>query len=131
MPPRTAEEEALKQTERLSRELEITDTVTRDTLYRLHLKYARLRRQGLTRAQHLEYMQAATIELSHILSPEQFDSFMNHQSVQHPRMPQTPTSRMPHPEGRQSPQDTTRVYGPMEETEGRPYTPEMPEPIPQ
>ena len=47
LPPRTAEEEALKQTERLTRELDITDTLTRDTLYRLHLKYAVLRHKGL------------------------------------------------------------------------------------
>lgn len=98
MPQRTAEEEAMKQTERLTRELEITDTLTRDTLYRLHLKYAILRRQGLTRAQHLQYMQEATEELSHILSPELFHQFMNHRSAAHPRMPQAPTNRLCVPE---------------------------------
>jgi hypothetical protein len=131
MPARTAEEEAMKQTERLTRELEISDTLTRDTLYRLHLKYAVLRRQGLTRAQHLQYMQAATDELSHILSPDQFDRFMNHQSSMHPRMPQAPTSRMPHPEDRPMPKDSVRLPDPAMEPEGTPYTPEAPAPLPQ
>jgi hypothetical protein len=121
----------MKQTERLTRELEISDTLTRDTLYRLHLKYAVMRRQGLTRAQHLQYMQQATEELSHILSDEQFSRFMNHQSVIHPRMPQTPTSRMPHPEDRPLPPDTTMRPEPVPGAEGTPYTPEMPAPLPQ
>lgn len=130
MPRRTVEEEAMKQTERLMRELEISDTVTRDTLYRLHLKYAILRRQGLTRAQHLQYMQAATDELSKILTPEQFDRFMNHQSTTHPRMPQAPTCRMPHPDERPLPPDTSSVPAPWDRREGRPDTPEMPAPLP-
>lgn len=131
MPPRTAEEEAMKQTERLTRELEISDTLTRDTLYRLHLKYAVLRRQGLTRAQHLQYMQQATEELSHILSEEQFGRFMNHRSVMQPRLPQTPTCRMPHPEDRPLPPDSTMQPDAVSEATSTPYTPEMPAPLPQ
>ena len=109
MPPRTAEEEAMKQTERLTRELAISDTVTRDTLYRLHLKYAVLRRKGLTRAQNLQYMQQATEELSHILSEEQFN-------------------RLPHPDERPQQSDTTAQPIPISEATDTPYTPEMPEP---
>ena len=128
MPPRTAEEEAMKQTERLTRELAISDTVTRDTLYRLHLKYAVLRRKGLTRAQNLQYMQQATEELSHILSEEQFNRFMNHRSVMQPRMPQIQTNRMPHPDERPQQSDTTAQPIPISEATDTPYTPEMPEP---
>lgn len=109
LPPRTAEEEALKQTERLTRELDITDTLTRDTLYRLHLKYAVLRHKGLTRAENLQYMQQATEELKQILSPEQFDRFMNHRSTAHPRMPQPPMNRLSVPEDLP---DTTRMLLP-------------------
>ena len=39
-PQRTPQEESLKQTMRLVRELGITDSVRIDTLYRMHLKYA-------------------------------------------------------------------------------------------
>ena len=49
-PQRTPEEEAIKQTTRLVRELEIRDSVRIDTIYRMHLKYARVRQNGLTRA---------------------------------------------------------------------------------
>ena len=38
-PHRTAADIASKQTEMLIRELNITDSVLRDTLYRMHLKY--------------------------------------------------------------------------------------------
>lgn len=118
----------MKQTERLTRELAISDTVTRDTLYRLHLKYAVLRHKGLTRAQNLQYMQQATEELSHILSEEQFNRFMNHRSVMQPRMPQTQTNRMPHPDERPQQSDTTAQPIPISEATDTPYTLEMPEP---
>jgi len=83
---RTPEEEALKQTTRLVRELDIKDSVRIDTLYRMHLKYARSRQQGLTRAQNLERMQAIYAELQRLLTPEEFERFMNHPAEQ-PRRP--------------------------------------------
>ena len=86
-PQRTPEEEALKQTMRLVRELGIKDSVRIDTLYKMHLKYARFRQQGLTRAQNMERMQAIFEELRHLLTPEEFEQFMNHPAEQprHPR----------------------------------------------
>ena len=84
---RTPQEEALKQTMRLVRELGITDSVRIDTLYRMHLKYALVRQKGLTRAQNLERMQAIHNELKSLLTPEEFERFMNH-PAELPRSPQ-------------------------------------------
>ena len=69
---RTPQEEALKQTMRLVRELGITDSVRIDTLYR---------------AQNLERMQAIHNELKSLLTPEEFERFMNH-PAELPRRPQ-------------------------------------------
>jgi len=83
---RTPEEEALKQTVRLVRELGIRDSARFDTLYRMHLKYARSRHTGLTRAQNWERMQAIYNELKLLLTPQEFEQFMNHPAEQ-PRRP--------------------------------------------
>jgi len=85
-PQRTPEEEALKQTTRLVRELGIQDSVRIDTLYKMHLKYARFRQKGLTRAENMERMQAIYAELKNLLTPEEFERFMNHPAEQ-PRRP--------------------------------------------
>ena len=85
-PQRTPEEEALKQTIRIMRELGIQDSVRFDTIYRMHLKYARWRQLGLTRAQNMQRMQAIHDELQHLLTPEEFEQFMNHPSEM-PRRP--------------------------------------------
>jgi hypothetical protein len=85
-PQRTPEEEAMKQTMRLRRELDIQDSVRIDTLYRMHLKYARIRQKGLTRAQEMERMNAIYGELKNLLTPSEFEQFMNHPAEQ-PRRP--------------------------------------------
>lgn len=85
-PQRTPEEEALKQTTRLVRELGIRDSVRIDTIYKMHLKYARFRQKGLTRAENMERMQAIYDELKKLLTPEEFERFMNHPAEQ-PRRP--------------------------------------------
>ena len=85
-PQRTPEEEALKQTVRLTRELGITDSIRIDTLYRMHLKYARFRQKGLTRQENMERMNAIYAELKRLLTPEEFELFMNHPAEQ-PRRP--------------------------------------------
>lgn len=85
-PQRTPEEEALKQTTRLIRELGITDSSRIDTLYRMHLHYARLRQKGMTRAENLDRMQSIHGELKKLLTPEEFERFMNHPAEQ-PRRP--------------------------------------------
>ena len=85
-PQRTPEEEALTQTTRLIRELGITDSIRIDTIYKMHLKYARFRQKGLTRAENMERMQAIYGELKLLLTPEEFERFMNHPAEQ-PRRP--------------------------------------------
>lgn len=90
-PQRSPEEEALMQTTRLVRELEITDSVRIDTIYRMHLKYAKLRQKGLTRSENLQRLQAIYEELSHLLTPEEFERFMNH-PVESPRRPRGATN---------------------------------------
>lgn len=102
---RTPEEEALKQTTRLVRELDIHDSVRIDTIYRMHLKYARVRQKGLTRAQNMERMNAIYAELKHLLTPEEFERFMNHPAEQ-PRHPRganviTPNKQVPPTERQQ------------------------------
>ena len=84
---RTPQEEALKQTVRLTRELSIRDSVRFDTIYRMHLKYALVRQKGLTRAENMERMIAIREELKHLLTPQEFERFMNHPAEQprHPR----------------------------------------------
>ena len=85
-PQRTPEEEALKQTTRLVRELGIRDSVRIDTIYRMHLKYAKYRQKGLSRAENMERMQAIYDELKQLLTKEEFERFMNHPAEQ-PRRP--------------------------------------------
>ena len=85
-PQRTPKEEALKQTMRLVRELGIQDSVRIDTIYKMHLKYAIFRQKGLTRAENMERMQAIYAELKALLTPEEFERFMNHPAEQ-PRRP--------------------------------------------
>lgn len=102
---RTPEEEALKQTTRLVRELGIQDSVRIDTIYRMHLKYAVERQKGLTRAQNMERMNAIYAELKHLLTPEEFERFMNHPAEQ-PRHPRganviTPNKQVPPTERQQ------------------------------
>ena len=76
----------MKQTTRLVRELGIHDSVRIDTIYRMHLKYAKYRQKGLTRAENMERMQAIYNELKLLLTEEEFERFMNHPAEQ-PRRP--------------------------------------------
>ena len=85
-PQRTPEEEASKQTERLVRELGIRDSVRIDTIYKMHLKYAQIRQKGLSRAENMERMQSIYNELKLLLTPDEFERFMNHPAEQ-PRRP--------------------------------------------
>jgi len=90
---RTPQEEAQTQTERLVRELGIQDSVRIDTLYRMHLKYALIRQRGLTRAENMERMNAIYAELKNLLTPEEFERFMNH-PAELPRRPRGANVRM-------------------------------------
>lgn len=73
VPRRTAEERAMKQTEMLVRDLAITDSVLRDTIYRVHLRYVRRREQAETRMEAVECINRLLLELKGILSPSQYE----------------------------------------------------------
>ena len=99
-PQRTPADIARKQTEMLVRELNITDSVQRDTLYRMHFKYANMRNEHCTRADILNFMMAIQEELKSILTPEQFEAFMNRQLNHQPRSHQYPCNLIaPHQHG--------------------------------
>lgn len=93
-PQRTPEDIALKQTEMLVRELGIHDSIIRDTLYRMHLKFAHKRAISNTRAEALQYMQEANMELQQILTPEQYQQFMNQQVNYAPHRHRSPYNRI-------------------------------------
>ena len=93
-PQRTAADIALKQTEMLVRELGITDSVLHETLYLMHLKYAKLRELSNTRQEAIQRMQQMQDELKNILSPEQFIIFINRQMETRPRFPHSSCNRI-------------------------------------
>lgn len=106
-PQRTATDIARKQTEMLVRELQITDSVLRDTLFRMHLKYAEKRQsENYTRADMLQCMLLMQEELKNILPTELYEAFMNRQLNHEPRAPQNPCNWIaPHPHhGERAPQ---------------------------
>ena len=94
MPQRTIEEVAMKQTEMLVRNLDITDSLVRDTLYRLHLKHARMRNPNATREEIHQRVLQFTAELKQILTPQQYNKFTTEQAAHKPRRPQPPLNRL-------------------------------------
>lgn len=73
IPRRTIEERAMKQTEMLVRELDITDSLVRDTLYRIHLRYARSRDEVSNRSEAVERINKLLSELKGVLTVKQFE----------------------------------------------------------
>lgn len=96
IPEQTPEELAQKQTEMMVRDLDIADTAVRDTLYRLHLKYARMRKPSSTREEGHRLMMQLTEELKSILTPAQFNKFISLRAKHAPRRPRPPF-RLPAP----------------------------------
>jgi len=83
-PSRTPEEEAEKQTEMLYRELNLTEQ-QRDTVYKIHLKYAKLRQISNTRAEGLQRLNDMTRELLAVMTENQQQAFLNKQVGPPPR----------------------------------------------
>ncbi len=81
-PQRTPEQEAQKRTERMKRELLLTDTQEAE-VYKINLKYAELRRQPATHEDIIARIQAMNAELQAILTPEQFEKYKTYQSGRH------------------------------------------------
>ena len=93
-PHRTPEDIARKQTEMLVRELGIHDSIVKDTLFRMHLKFARKRVISNTRAEAMQYMQEMNAELQKILTPMQYQQFMNQQVNYEPHRHHQPYNRI-------------------------------------
>ena len=74
-PVRTPEEVAQKQTERLQRDLNLSQD-QRDTIYRIYLKYAQLRKPNEEREIVAERIGRMITELNDMLTEEQRETFM-------------------------------------------------------
>jgi len=83
----------MKQTEMLQRELALTQQQY-DTIYRIHLKYAKLRQVSNTRAEMLERMNNMTGEVLNMLTPKQKQLFLGKQMDPQPKRPQQHVVRM-------------------------------------
>lgn len=90
---RTPEETAEKQTEMLVRNLDITDSLTRDTLYRIHLHFALQRHPHPTPEEVAQYRDSLSQALRGILTPEQYQLFLDSRNKPNPRYPQPPVNR--------------------------------------
>lgn len=90
-PRRTAEERAMKQTEMLIRDLNIQDSVLRDTIYRVHLRYARKRDQATNRTEVVECINSLLAELKDILTPAQYERLQTIPQRHGARVPQSET----------------------------------------
>ncbi len=77
MPQRTPEEMARKQTYMLIRELGLTDSLVIDSIYRINLRHNKRRMQGQSRAEELQGMYLFLEEIKGVVTPEQYDRFMN------------------------------------------------------
>lgn len=85
---RTPEERAMKQTEMLVRDLSINDSLTRDTIYRVHLRYARSRERVQSRIEAIECMNRLFAELKCILTKSQYERLQAIPRRQGARTPQ-------------------------------------------
>lgn len=93
-PQRLPEEEARTRTERLCRELSITDSVQRQQLYAMHLQFIQQRQVSNTRQEIMQRMLDIDAKLKALLTPEQYKRFMSHQVNPEPRHRQHPFGTM-------------------------------------
>lgn len=77
MPQRTPEEMARKQTYMLIRELGLTDSIVIDSIYRINVRHNKRRMQGQSRAEELQGMYLFLEEIKGVVTPEQYDRFIN------------------------------------------------------
>lgn len=118
---RTSEEVARKQTEMLTRDLDITDSLTRDTIYKVHLRFARMRHPNPTMEEMAQYRDSLTEAMRGILPPEQYQLFLERQAQYAPRYPQLQVNRF-----KCRPADSCTPPPPSGEPHGEPDTPPPP-----
>lgn len=76
VPMRTPEQEALKQTEKLQRELNLNQEQTK-MIYEINLRYAKERQNSNTRSEAMERIKKKNNDLQKILTGEQYDKLQN------------------------------------------------------
>ena len=103
-PQRSAEDEAKFQTEMLRHNLDLTQEQV-DTIYAIHLRYAQLRRQPMSRQEAFDTMEDLRAELKSVLTKEQFRDFIEHTRDMSPRHPGGPHPGGPQMEGTQPPME--------------------------
>ncbi len=118
---RTPEEMARKQTEMLVRDLGITDTLVRDTIYEVHLRFARMRHPNPTPEEVVQYRDSLSQALRGILTPGQYRLFLNSRNKPNPRYPQPPVNRF-----KCHPNDSCMQSPPSGTPHGAPNTPPPP-----
>ncbi len=75
---RTPEQEAAKHTEMMKRDLQLSEEQV-DTIYRLNLKYAKLRRLASSREALFQNLDNKRQELKNLLTPSQYEQYINQQ----------------------------------------------------
>ncbi len=77
---RTPEQEAAKHTEMMKRDLQLSEEQV-DTIYRLNLKYAQLRRLASSREELFQNLDNKKQELKTLLTPQQFEQYIIQQQT--------------------------------------------------
>lgn len=75
-PTRTPEQEAIKQTEKLQQELELTPDQAKQ-IYEINLRYARERQISNTRSEALERMKNKDTDIQRVLNDNQYNQLQN------------------------------------------------------
>ena len=81
----------MKQTEMLVRDLGIRDSLLQDTIYRVHLRYARQRDHAANRKEVVESINSLLAELKDILTPAQYERLQTMPQRHGARVPQSET----------------------------------------
>src|SRR5665647_2763256 len=76
VPQRTPEQEAVKQTEKIQQELNLTSEQIKQ-VYEINLRYARERQVSNTRSQAMERIKNKNIEMQRILTENQYNQLQN------------------------------------------------------
>ncbi len=76
MPTRTPEQEALRQTEKLKQELDLTPEQTKK-VYEINLRYAIQRQNSNSRSEAMERIKNKDTDIKKVLSTEQYDKLQN------------------------------------------------------
>jgi hypothetical protein len=95
VPQRTPEQEAVRQTEKIQQELNLTSDQAK-TIYEINLRYARERQISNTRTEAMERMKNKNVEIQQILNAEQNEKLQTKRYERtSPNINQTPNRAIP------------------------------------